>query len=89
MSLNPLDYSPKQIFKALVAGGVSACILLSLLGQSFTDGPLKDVGLWAIAIFAVLNPIIVFLKKAEPVIEPMFPDNEGAKQSILEKGEEQ
>lgn len=68
-SLNPFDYTPAQIAKALVAGLTALVGLLGLIVATFTDGPLDAVGHWAAAAALFLTPILVFLKRAQPWID--------------------
>lgn len=67
MSLNPLDYRPAQIAKALVALLTSMIVLMGTLAAALTSGGLADAGLWVAGVAAFLTPIAVFLKKAEPL----------------------
>ena len=67
-TLNPLQYKPSQIAKALIAGLGSIVGLLGLAASTFAEGALATVGQWATAAALFLIPILVFLKKAEPWI---------------------
>ncbi|WP_280448480.1 hypothetical protein [Nocardia brasiliensis] len=67
MSLNPLNYRPAQIAKALVALLTSLIALLGTLAAALSSGGLADAGLWVAGVAAFLTPIVVFLKKAEPL----------------------
>lgn len=69
MSLNPLDYRPAQIAKALAALLTSVTALLGTLAAALSSGGLADAGLWVAGVAAALTPIVVFLQRAEPVIE--------------------
>ncbi|MCM6778022.1 hypothetical protein NDR87_30995 [Nocardia sp. CDC159] len=68
-SLNPFDYEPAQIAKALVAALTAVVGLLGLLASTFSDGPLDVAGQWAAAAALFLTPILVFLKRAQPWME--------------------
>lgn len=57
-----------QIAKAVVAALTSAVALLGLAAVVFTEGPLSVVGGWAAAASLVLAPVLVFLKRAEPIV---------------------
>jgi hypothetical protein len=67
--MNPLDYSPAQIAKAIIAGLTATVGLLGMAAGTFTDGPLSAVGHWAAAVALFLVPILVFVQKAAPVID--------------------
>lgn len=73
-SNNPLHYSIRQLYKALMAWLSSMGILLGLVVVVMVDDPYKQIGLYAAAALAVLNPIVVFLKRADPIITPMLPN---------------
>lgn len=68
-SMNPLDYKPAQIAKALVSALTGSIGLLGLAALAFTDGPLAAVGGWATAAALFLTPVLVFLQKAQPWID--------------------
>lgn len=67
-SLNPFDYRPAQIAKALIAGLTGVIGLLGLAANTFGDGAFATVGGWAAAAALFLTPILVFLQKAQPWI---------------------
>lgn len=66
MSLNPLNYKPSQIAKAIVAALGAVVGLLGWAAATFTDGSLAAVGQWATAASLIAIPILVFFKKVEP-----------------------
>lgn len=68
-SLNPLDYRPAQVAKALVALLTSVIGLLGVATSVFATGGLAAVGHWATAAALFLAPVLVFLQKAESVAE--------------------
>lgn len=68
-SLNPLSYHPAQIAKALVALLTSLIGLLGVAASVFADGGLATAGQWATAAALFLAPILVFLQKAQPLIQ--------------------
>nr|WP_296763787.1 hypothetical protein [Rhodococcus sp. (in: high G+C Gram-positive bacteria)] len=67
-SINPLKYTPAQLAKAGVALLTALVALLGFAATNFVDGPLATVGGYAAVAALVLNPIVVFLKQAAPVI---------------------
>lgn len=68
-SLNPLDYHPAQIAKATVALLTSVIAILGLLATALATGGLAAAGAWVGGVAAALTPALVFLKKAEPVVD--------------------
>lgn len=76
-SLNPLDYHPAQIAKALVALLTSVISVLGVLAATLATGGLAQAGGWVAGAAAVLTPILVFLKKAEPVISVLDGEDAG------------
>ena len=66
-ALNPFNYRAAQIAKALVALLTSTLGFLGLAAAVFTEGPLVVFGQWAIAAALFLTPILVFIKRAEPL----------------------
>lgn len=68
-SLNPLRYRPAQIAKALVALLTCVIGLCGVCTTLFTTGTLAALGESAAAAALFLTPILVFLQKAEPVLE--------------------
>lgn len=66
-ALNPFNYRPSQIAKALIALLTSVIGGLGLAAAVFTEGPLAVLGQWAIAAALFLAPILVFVKRAEPL----------------------
>lgn len=64
-SLNPLDYHPAEIAKALVAFVTSVITVLGLLAATLSTGGLASAGAWVAGVAAVLAPILVFLKRAQ------------------------
>lgn len=82
-SLNPLDYHPAEIAKALVALLTSVLGFLGLAASVFADGGLVTAGHWATAAALFLAPILVFLKRAQLLIgaidgSPEPPSDAGA-----------
>ncbi|WP_280393029.1 hypothetical protein [Nocardia wallacei] len=65
-SLNPLDYKPSQIAKALIAALSSAIALVGVLAMALTDGGLATAGGWVAGVAVFLTPILVFLQKVQP-----------------------
>lgn len=76
-SLNPFDYHPAQIAKALVALLTSVVTVLGLLAAALASGGLADAGLWVAGIAAAIAPIVVFLKRAQTLMDVFDPGNEG------------
>ena len=72
-SLNPFSYKPAQIAKALVAvvGGVIA--IATLIASDLTTGGLSTAAGWVSGVVMSLTPVLVFLKKAETVIDVVDP----------------
>jgi hypothetical protein len=68
-SLNPLDYRPAQIAKALVALLTSGVTILGVLAAALASGGLADAGVWVAGIAAALTGPLVFLKRAAPLID--------------------
>jgi hypothetical protein len=74
--MNPLHYKPSQIAKALVAlltSSIAFLGLLAIVGSTSNIGTLATVGAWAVGAAAFLTPVLVFIKKAEPVIDSLDP----------------
>jgi predicted cation transporter len=71
--VNPLKYHPAQIAKAIVAALSCTVILAGLAANLSATGPLHMVGSWAIGAGAVLTPVLVFMQKAETVLEKIDP----------------
>lgn len=67
--MNPLDYHPAQIAKALVALLTSTITILGVVAAALADGGLGDAGLWVAGVAAFLVTPLVFLKRAAPVID--------------------
>lgn len=76
-SLNPLDYHPAQIAKALVALLTSVLGFLGLAASVFADGGLVTAGHWATAAALFLAPILVFMQKAQSVIDVVDGEDAG------------
>ncbi len=79
-SMNPFDYKPSQIAKAIVAALTAAVGLCGWAASNLTEGPLATVGGWATAASLVLIPILVFAKKAAPwagMLDGRLPVDEG------------
>jgi hypothetical protein len=72
-SLNPLDYHPAQIAKALVALSTSAIAILGLLASALATGGLAQAGAWVGGVAAALTPVLVFLKRGADVINIVDP----------------
>lgn len=80
-SLNPFAYRPAEIAKALAALLTAAITVLGLIAMALTTGGLSTAAAWIAGIAAALTPPLVFLKRAESVIdivEPARPDTETA-----------
>lgn len=72
-SLNPLTYHPAQVAKALVALLTSVIGFLGLLASVLATGGLSSAGAWIAGVAVFLTPILVFLKKAEKVVDVVDP----------------
>lgn len=72
-SLNPLAYHPAQIAKTIVALLTSTIAILGVLAGALATGGLAAAGAWVAGIAAALTPVLVFLKRAEPVIDIVDP----------------
>ncbi|WP_405490497.1 hypothetical protein [Nocardia sp. NBC_00511] len=73
-SLNPLDYRPAEIAKALVALLTSAISVLGLVAADLTTGGLSTAASWVAGIAAALTAPLVFLKKAEVITDVLGGD---------------
>ncbi|MBF6328724.1 hypothetical protein [Nocardia transvalensis] len=77
-SLNPLRYKPSQIAKALIAGLTCIVGLLGVTASTFATGDLAVVGKWAATAALFLTPVLVFLQRAEPIIDRLDGDDYAA-----------
>lgn len=73
-SLNPLAYKPSQIAKALVAVVTAVIGVLTLIAGDLMTGGLSTAAEWVTGIVLALTPVLVFLKRAEAVIDVVDPN---------------
>jgi hypothetical protein len=72
-SLNPLAYKPSQIAKALVAVVTAVIGILTLIAGDLMTGGLSTAAEWVTGVVMALTPVLVFLKKAQNVIDVVDP----------------
>lgn len=74
-SLNPLAYKPSQIAKALVAVVTAVIAIATLIAADLTTGGLSTAATWVSGIAIALTPVLVFLKRAQSVIDVVDPSD--------------
>lgn len=75
-SMNPLDYHPAQLAKAIAAALTSIVAVLGTIAAALASGGLADAGLWVAGVAAALTPIVVFLKRAQPLADLFDPGDD-------------
>lgn len=68
-SLNPFAYKPAQVAKAAVALVTAVIAVATLVASDLTTGGLSTAAGWVSGVAIVLTPVLVFLKKAQSVID--------------------
>lgn len=68
-SLNPFAYRPAEVAKALVAFATALVAVLTLIASDLATGGLSTAAGWVSGVAMALTPVIVFLKRAETVID--------------------
>jgi hypothetical protein len=76
-SLNPFDYKLSQIAKAAVAFVTALIAIATLIASDLTTGGLSTAAGWVSGVVMVLTPVLVYLKRAEAVVEAVDPAKPG------------
>jgi hypothetical protein len=64
-----MKYTPRQLAKMIVAALTAAVALIGLVAVVFATGPLHAIGAWAATMALVLNPILVYVTRAQTIID--------------------
>lgn len=72
-SLNPFSYKLPQIAKAAVAFVGAVIAIATLIAADLTTGGLSTAAGWVSGVAMALVPVLVFLKRAESIIDVVDP----------------
>jgi hypothetical protein len=76
-SLNPFSYKPAQVAKAAVAVVTALVGIATLIASDLTTGGLSTAAGWVSGVVMLLTPVLVFLKRAENIIDAVDPSDVG------------